>query len=265
MKKLLYPLALALALGLMLAACAKTPTAAAANTPNEDAAEKTVLVGSLPTEFPLTKDGETLNILITGYGNIDQKDVLVWEKYAEMTGVAVNWTTVKKAERAEAVAAALQNRKNVGLILRCKISSTRLTQYGENGLILDLAKDDLLKNNAPNCWAYLVAHPETLASVMNPDGTIYALPQVNSGAELRVSRKIFINKNWLENVHMRVPKTTGELYTLLKAFKEQDANGNGDMNDEIPPLLAGLARHTGELLRGLRPRKQRLAQPDRRL
>ena len=34
-----------------------------------------------------------------------------------------------------------------------------------------------------------------------------------------------------------MPTTTDEYYEVLKAFKEQDANGNGDPNDEIP--LAG--------------------------
>ena len=36
---------------------------------------------------------------------------------------------------------------------------------------------------------------------------------------------------------MGVPQTTDELFDVLTAFKEQDANGNGDPNDEIP--LAG--------------------------
>ena len=69
---------------------------------------------------------------------------------------------------------------------------------------------------------------------MNPDGTIYGLPQVNAGAELRVGVKLFINKQWLERVGMSVPTTTDELRALLTAFKQQDANGNGDPNDEIP-------------------------------
>ena len=31
-----------------------------------------------------------------------------------------------------------------------------------------------------------------------------------------------------------MPTTTEELREVLRAFKEQDANGNGDPNDEIP-------------------------------
>ena len=143
-------------------------------------------------------------------------------------------TAVRKNERDERVHLALANKNALDLIMRCKLSAERLNQYGRSGLILDLAKDDLLRRYAPNCWAYLQSHADALASVMNPDGSIYALPQINSGAELRVSRKLFINKTWLENVNMKLPTTTEELYVLLKAFGEQDANGNGDINDEIP-------------------------------
>ena len=192
------------------------------------------LVGDIPCKFPLVTDGTSLNILSCTSNDIKAEDIYVWKKYSEMTGVSVNWTTVNKDSRGEEVTAVLSNKAALDIIMRCKISSSRLTQYGESGLILDLAKDDLLKNNAPNCWAYLQSHPDSLAAVTNPDGTIYSLPQVNSGAELRVSRKIFINKKWLENVNMNLPTTTEEFYTLLKAFKEQDANGNGDKNDEIP-------------------------------
>ncbi len=192
------------------------------------------LVGDLAEDFPLVSSPAVLNILSCGRDNVDMADVYVWQQYEQMTGVDVNWTTVSKDERAQAVYNALANKQNLDLIMRCKLSAARLTQYGEGGYIIDLAKDGLLQKNAPNCWAFLQSHPEALASIMNPDGTIYSLPQINSGAELRVSRKLFVNKLWLERVNMPLPTTTEELYELLKAFKEQDANGNGDPNDEIP-------------------------------
>ncbi len=49
-----------------------------------------------------------------------------------------------------------------------------------------------------------------------------------------------INKAWLERVDMEIPTTTDELYEVLKAFKENDANGNGDPNDEIPYSFVGV-------------------------
>jgi len=43
-----------------------------------------------------------------------------------------------------------------------------------------------------------------------------------------------INKTWLDNLGLEIPDTYEDLAKVLKAFKEQDANGNGDPNDEIP-------------------------------
>ena len=217
---------------IILVSC-NNETAKIAKTNTSDITENT-LVGNIPCKFPLVTKDTTLNFFIGGYGNIQASDVYVLQKYAEKTGVDINWTTVQKSKREESAFIALNNKQNVDLFMRLKLSSSLLTQYGKAGLIYDLAKDDLLKNNAPNCWNYLQNHKDTLASVTNPDGSIYSLPQVNAGPELRVSRKIFINKKWLENTKMEIPTTTEEFYQLLKIFKETDANGNGDPNDEIP-------------------------------
>ena len=195
---------------------------------------KPVLVGDIPCAFPLTDEPVSLNFMAYRNTAADYEDVYVWQQYEKMTGVDVNWTFTEGSNRGELLYTALTNRTDLDLVLRHRVSSSRLMQYGESGLIIDLAKDDLLKTYAPNCWHYLQTHPVALASVTNPDGSIYALPQINSGAELRVSRKIFINKTWLANVGMELPTTTQELYALLCAFKDLDANGNGDPNDEIP-------------------------------
>ena len=215
----------------LLAGCSGAPPQTAATAAPTD---RPALVGDLPVSFPLASSKKTLKILITGYNGRDQEEVYVWRQYEKMTGVDARWDTVTKEQRAEVVHNALTNKQQYDLILRCKLSATRLLGYGNSGLILDLAKDGLLEKNAPNCWAYLQSHPDTLASVMNPDGSIYAIPQVNSGAELRVAQKLFINKVWLERVGGKLPTTTDELRDLLTLFKELDANGNGDPSDEIP-------------------------------
>ncbi len=200
----------------------------------ESLENKPVLVGNLPCEFPLTNDSSRLRIMTRCHADYPAENIYVWQKYEEMTGVGVDWLTINKANSKELVNVALTNKQDIDLIIRCRIPAETLAQYGDNGLILDLAKDGMLQRCAPNCWAYLQSHPDALAAVTSPSGEIYSLPQVNAGAELRVSRKIFINKKWLDNLGLSLPSTTEEFYTLLKAFKEQDANGNGDPHDEIP-------------------------------
>ena len=64
------------------------------------------------------------------------------------------------------------------------------------------------------------------------------MPQVNECYHCFYSQRAWINSDWLENVGMGVPQTTDEFIDVLTAFKEQDANGNGDPNDEIPLAAA---------------------------
>jgi putative aldouronate transport system substrate-binding protein len=62
-------------------------------------------------------------------------------------------------------------------------------------------------------------------------GEIYYIPQP---APMVTARAGFIRRDWLERVGLDVPTTRDELLEVYRAFRDQDANGNGDPNDEIP-------------------------------
>ena len=103
---------------------------------------------------------------------------------------------------------------------------------GEKGAYLALDKyADLM----PNLTALMAAEPSLKLAMTASDGHYYGLNRYVtdklSGARFPM---VYINDQWLEKVGMKVPTTADELYAVLKAFKEQDANGNGDPNDEIP-------------------------------
>ena len=49
----------------------------------------------------------------------------------------------------------------------------------------------------------------------------------------------YINKEWLTAVGMDIPETLDEFEQVLLAFKEQDANGDGDPNNEVPFVSNG--------------------------
>ncbi len=187
------------------------------------------------SRFPISEEKITLDVMVLkGDQQPNWEDIYVWEKYEEMTNIHINWIQVSGSERAEKISTALASGDMPDLFLRCKISSSDLLLYGEQGLFVDLTENDMIQTYAPNYWNYLSKYADTKASVQYPSGAIYAFPQVNDGPELRVSRKMFFNKNWLANLGLELPTTTEELYNVLKAFKDQDANGNGDPTDEIP-------------------------------
>lgn len=77
------------------------------------------------------------------------------------------------------------------------------------------------------------------------DGHIYSIPYVLEAPAVPFNP--YVNTTWLENVGMEMPTTTEELREVLRAFKEQDANGNGDPNDEIPFTVGPDNKHLGDI------------------
>lgn len=93
--------------------------------------------------------------------------------------------------------------------------------------------EDLIEENMPNLKAAFEEDPALRAMVTSPDGHIYSLPKKLPLRPI-AGNSMFINQKWLDNVGLSMPETYQEFYEVLKAFKEEDANGNGDPNDEIP-------------------------------
>ena len=110
------------------------------------------------------------------------------------------------------------------------LSDSMILTYGVNqGVFIPL--EDYFAEYCPRITEILDL-PGVREEMTAPDGHIYAIPYVCD--DTKVSYSPYINGRWLKNVGMDMPTTTEEFEAVLKAFKEQDANGNGDPNDEIP-------------------------------
>jgi putative aldouronate transport system substrate-binding protein len=74
---------------------------------------------------------------------------------------------------------------------------------------------------------------------------MYSMPQVRVHNNINAGGTWMINTEWLKNVGMEIPETIDDFYQVLKAFKEKDANGNGNPNDEIPYSFVKINRANG--------------------
>lgn len=83
---------------------------------------------------------------------------------------------------------------------------------------------------APNIKKFLDENPNIKKAITSIDGNIYYIPHVPGG---NVSQGWFVRQDWLDKLGLKKPTTTDELYNVLKAFKTQDPNGNGEA-DEVP-------------------------------
>lgn len=105
-----------------------------------------------------------------------------------------------------------------------------LLKYGKQGVILPL--NELIDQYAPNIKAAMERNPALKALNTAPDGQIYGLGAYTECFHCSYPNKMWINKKWLAELRLGLPKTTGEFKQVLEAFKNNDPNGNG-IPDEV--------------------------------
>ncbi|NOV03775.1 ABC transporter substrate-binding protein [Paenibacillus planticolens] len=96
--------------------------------------------------------------------------------------------------------------------------------------------NELIDKYAPNLKKLLDTHPDWKKQISTDEGSIYAFPFLRGDDKVRVFFGPAIRQDWLDKLGLKMPTTIDEWYTVLKAFKEKDPNGNGKM-DEIPLYL----------------------------
>lgn len=124
------------------------------------------------------------------------------------------------------------------------ISDIAMLAYGESGVFLPLGKYFASSAYYWNRAMDAYTSPEEKANVLkyatSPDGNIYSYPAYAVEPGDATALGMWLNKTWLGKLGLGIPTTTQELRDMLVAFRDQDANGNGDPSDEIP-----LIGHTG--------------------
>ncbi len=91
---------------------------------------------------------------------------------------------------------------------------------------------DYLPKYAPNVWERIPAEIWDVIAAADPsgEGGIYYIPMIKD----YVDHGAYIRQDWLDNLGLDMPKTRNQFVDVLKAFRDQDANKNGDPDDEIP-------------------------------
>lgn len=120
-------------------------------------------------------------------------------------------------------------------IFSTSIGSALTYQYGSGGTFVAL--NDYYENEKimPNFHAIESEDDKNtmISTATAADGNIYALLCYTPEPWNLTPYRMYINQKWLDNLGLEVPTTTDELRDVLKAFRENDPNGNGQ-SDEIP-------------------------------
>ena len=111
-------------------------------------------------------------------------------------------------------------------------TAAELADYGSQGVFM--AMNDIIEEHGYYTKQVFEQQDKLPGAYTALDGKMYTLPDINECYHCFYSMRAWINQTWLDNLGLEYPNTLEELCEVLRAFKEQDANGNGDPNDEIP-------------------------------
>jgi len=187
-------------------------------------------------EFPIVEEPVTLKVLMKSNQFVEDfatNEFTEW--FEEKTNVKIDWQVLPKTGAEEKLNLMLATGDLPDVILTFKVTSTQLMLYGMQGMFLPL--NDMIDEYGVETKR-VFAETEWLEKMLTaPDGNIYGLPSINECYHCFYSQKMWINQKWLDTLGLDIPQTTEEFYQVLKAFKEQDPNGNGKP-DEIPLAAA---------------------------
>lgn len=152
------------------------------------------------------------------------------DEAAKETGIEIEWNTILYGDWGErkAVLLAGSDLPDAFMGAICFNESDILTNEG-----VFLVLDDYIDEYMPNLKKIMESDPIMKALATSADGHIYGLPSKRPCRPV-VANQMFINQTWLDHLGLDMPETYDEFVEVLRAFKEQDANGNGNPNDEIP-------------------------------
>ncbi|MFD2332649.1 ABC transporter substrate-binding protein [Cohnella sp. GCM10020058] len=183
-------------------------------------------------EFPIVKDKITLKVMTGANPAVEDFNTNEFTKYFEdLTNIHVEWEIVPSSMVAEKLNLALASGDLPDVVMMMDVTPEQQALYGQQGVLLPL--NDYIEKYGVNTKKMFEESPLVKPTITSADGNIYALPAPNECYHCSMRQKLWIYQPWLDKLGLKMPTTTDEFYNVLKAFKEQDPNGNGKA-DEIP-------------------------------
>lgn len=161
-------------------------------------------------------------------GSVADGSLPVWQKAAELTNITLETTAPTTATNSLEVYSLMVASGEIADIVGYP-DFTRFTSDAMDGAFLPL--NDLIEEYAPNITRILDENPDVRNYITAPDGNIYGIPYFY---DLNAPEGYgwFIRTDWLDALGLDVPQNVDEYYEALKAFREDDPNGNGEQDEE---------------------------------
>ena len=183
-----------------------------------------VVVGE-PATLTLLKAEDTL---VTDF------EVNAFTQYVEENcNVNLDFTLLPASDAASKLQLMISSGETLPDVIAHNLSTSTVYTYAQAGALIPV--DTYYQNHSIHFKRAVETYPEylLLEQITCPDGQIYSIPSYFRELNNNYRFRYWINTAWLETLGLEMPETTDAFYEALKAFKENDPNGNG-LQDEIP-------------------------------
>ncbi|NJD03954.1 MAG: extracellular solute-binding protein [Ruminiclostridium sp.] len=159
-------------------------------------------------------------------------DVTSYKEMEKRTGIHIDFRNIA-ADQAEEQFNLMMASGDLPDIIDWQWNEVRksIDTFIDEGLFVKL--NDWVDKFAPNYNKLLDSKPVYRKEIMTNGGNISGFMDFGSDESVQVWYGPVIRGDWLEKLGLKIPVTNDDWYTVLKAFKEKDPNGNGKP-DELP-------------------------------
>ena len=229
MNKKLISLLLALAMVMSLAACGKS---------GGDVSQD---VDGAPVKLSI---GMPLSPNCTDLEDNWFTDYLEEKLNVELEFVTFSSNNTERAQQLATMVAANEKLPDI-LMSWVNLDRTLIHTYGDDGYFVDLAPyfDDPEWELAKEYQWHETSlerlgadnYKRVLYNNRTAEGALYGWPSGGLNLSDSIMNHVYINQEWLDTLGLEAPTNWDEMVTVLRAFRDQDPNGNGK-KDEIPML-----------------------------
>lgn len=183
--------------------------------------------------FPVVKEPVSVTIALVPQGSaVDFQVEQNWmaEYINRNSGLDIEWMVIDSTAASERIPLMLNSGDMPDAILGHAFQANDIAQYGTSeGMFYPVNE---LLDYMPIFSAFLEENPAVREGITTTDGNIYGFPALNN--IYSYAARFFIDQTWLDRLGLENPTTLEEFKNMLIAFRDEDANGNGDPDDEIP-------------------------------
>ncbi|MGN1021479.1 MAG: extracellular solute-binding protein [Aristaeellaceae bacterium] len=173
----------------------------------------------------------TLKISVFDRGNAggtapDSNYYTQWiqENFGDPRNIKIEWTVIPRSEEVAKLNILMASGEAPDLCFT--YDGSVVSNFVAQGGLVELS--DLLDQYGPNIKALL---GDQVINAGRYDGGLYAIP---ARRVVIATQGMFIREDWLEKLGLEMPTTKEEFLNVLRAFRDNDMDGDGDPSNEIP-------------------------------